>query len=62
MKKNVGSADRVVRIVLGVAILAAGLLSQSWWGLVGLLLLATAALGVCPAYLLFGLNTVGKKP
>jgi hypothetical protein len=51
-----------VRIVLGVAILAAGLLSQSWWGLVGLLLLATAALGVCPAYLLFGLNTVGKKP
>jgi len=57
MKLNVGSSDRVIRIVVGVAICAAGWYYHSWWGLVGLVPLATAAIGWCPAYLPFGLST-----
>lgn len=57
MKANVGGADRVARAVVGLAILGAGLYLQSWWGLVGLVPLATAVVGFCPAYLPFGLST-----
>lgn len=63
MKTNVGSADRIARIILGVALLGAGYFFRSNWGLIGLVPLATAALGWCPAYLPFGLSTCRiKKP
>lgn len=63
MKTNVGSADRIARITLGVALLGAGYFFRSYWGLIGLVPLATAALGWCPAYLPFGLSTCRiKKP
>jgi len=63
MKKNVGMIDKVVRIVIGVAIIAAGLYYQSWWGLVGLLPLATAFAGCCGLYSLLGISTckTGQK-
>jgi len=57
MKLNVGSADRVIRIVVGVAICAAGWYYHSWWGLIGLVPMVTAAIGWCPAYLPIGLST-----
>jgi hypothetical protein len=57
MKLNVGSADRVIRIVVGVAICAAGWYYHSWWGLIGLVPIVTAAIGWCPAYLPIGLST-----
>jgi len=57
MKKNMGNADRVIRGILGVAILAAGYYFKSWWGLIGLIPLGTAFVSVCPAYLPFGLST-----
>jgi hypothetical protein len=57
MKLNVGSADRVIRIVVGVAICAAGWYYHSWWGLIGLVPIITAAIGWCPAYLPIGLST-----
>ena len=57
MKLNVGSADRVIRIVVGVAICAAGWYYHSWWGLIGLVPIATAAIGWCPAYMPLGLST-----
>jgi hypothetical protein len=57
MKKNMGSADRVIRGILGVAILAAGYYYQSWFGLIGLVPLATAFVSCCPAYLPFGIST-----
>jgi hypothetical protein len=57
MKLNVGSADRVIRIVVGVAICAAGWYYHSWWGLVGVVPIVTAAIGWCPAYLPLGLST-----
>jgi hypothetical protein len=57
MKRNVGSADRVIRIALGLVIGAAGLYFQSWLGLIGLVPIATGLIGWCPAYLPFGLST-----
>ncbi len=57
MKLNVGSADRVIRIVVGVAICAAGWYYHSWWGLIGIVPIVTAAIGWCPAYLPIGLST-----
>ena len=61
MVRNVGGVDRVVRVVLGVAILAAGLYYKSWWGAIGIVPLLTAALGTCPAYLPLGLSTCAVK-
>ncbi len=60
MKANVGTIDRVIRAVLGVALLSLIFVlegSARWWGLVGLVPLGTAVLGWCPAYLPFGWNT-----
>jgi len=57
MKTNVGSIDRVLRVVLGLGLLVAGLVTQSWWGLIGIIPLGTAAIGWCPVYLPFGLST-----
>ncbi len=57
MKKNVGSIDRGIRVLLGLVLIAAGVYYQSWWGVVGILPLFTGSIGRCPAYLPFGLST-----
>lgn len=61
MTTNVGSLDRVIRVLLGLSILAAGYFYQNWFGLIGLVPLGTALLGWCPAYLPFGITTCKKK-
>ena len=61
MLKNVGKADRIIRLLLGIAILAAGWVYQSWWGLIGLIPLGTAAISYCPPYHLLGISTRGKS-
>jgi len=61
MTCNMGKADRVLRAVGGVIILALGLYFQSWWGLVGLIPLATSLVGWCPAYAPFGISTRGSS-
>ena len=60
MERNVGGVYRGIRIVGGLALLSLVVLLDGparWWGLVGLLPLATGALGWCPAYLPFGIRT-----
>jgi Protein of unknown function (DUF2892) len=57
MKVNIGTVDRVIRGIVGVVIIGLGIRSQSWWGLIGLLPLLTAAVRFCPAYVPFGLST-----
>jgi len=60
MQKNVGSVDKVVRIVIGLGLLGFALLSDSaarWWGLVGVVPLLTAAMGNCPLYSILGMST-----
>ena len=60
MTCNVGGADRVLRFIGGIAIIGVGLWLQSWWGLIGLVFLATAILKWCPAYLPVGVSTAPK--
>jgi predicted RND superfamily exporter protein len=61
MKKNVGSIDRIFRIVLAIIVFALGIIFQSWWGLLGLIPLFTAFFSWCPAYLPFGISTCKVK-
>ncbi len=57
MKKNIGQIDQILRIVVGVAIIGAGIFYKNWLGVVGVIPLATALLGWCPLYLPLGLST-----
>lgn len=61
MKKNVGKTDKSLRIVLGLVILVAGLVTKSWWGLVGLIPLGTAFINWCPLYVPFKISTRRKS-
>lgn len=61
MKYNIGKADYVVRITLGITIVAGGLYLNSWWGLIAIAPLATVFTGVCPLYSFFGINTRRSK-
>ncbi len=60
MKCNVGKTDKVIRVIAGLAIGAAGFYFKSWWGLVGFIPLFTALIGWCPLYLPFGIKTCKK--
>ena len=60
MKKNIGKYDRVIRIVLGIVIIALGFYFKSFLGLIGLIPLVTATFGFCPLYSPFGLSTKEK--
>lgn len=57
MKQNIGSIDKTLRITLGIALLILGWFMKSWFGLIGLVFIATAIVGICPAYLPFGFSS-----
>lgn len=57
MKKNVGGADKYLRLIAGLVIIALGLIYGSWWGLIGIIPVFTGLTGWCPAYLPFGIST-----
>ncbi|HZM35680.1 MAG TPA: DUF2892 domain-containing protein [Burkholderiales bacterium] len=60
MKRNVGTVDRVIRIVAGLVLLSLVFIVEGnarWWGLVGLLPLATGLVGRCALYMPLGLDT-----
>mgnify|MGYP006307263527 CR=1 FL=1 len=61
MTCNMGSTDRIIRGVVGIAVLGAGYYFQSLWGLIGLIPLVTALIGWCPAYVPFGISTASKE-
>ena len=61
MNKNVGSTDRVIRVIVGVVIIAAGVIYHSWWGAIGAIPILTAIVGWCPPYAMLGINTCKKQ-
>jgi len=62
MKLNVGGIDRILRIVVGLALVAwAALLGGPVWAWIGIVPLATGAVGFCPLYPLLGMNTCPMK-
>jgi len=57
-KRNVGTIDRVFRIVLGLILIALVFTGpQTPWGWIGIVPLATGFMRTCPLYTLFGLST-----
>jgi predicted transporter len=50
MKKNIGGIDRSIRFILGLLIIGAGIYFKSYWGLVGIVMVATALFRFCPLY------------
>jgi len=66
-EKNVGMIDRVVRIILGIALIAVFVLNMVAvpWSylvvLIGIIALATGVFGTCALYSLMGMNTLEKK-
>ena len=63
MTRNEGNADRAVLAVAGIALIGltlAGTIGP--WGWIGIVPLATAAIGWCPLYSVLGMNTCGVKP
>lgn len=62
MKINEGSLDRILRVVAGLALIAwAALFGGPVWAWIGLLPLATGAVGMCPLYAMLGINTCPVK-
>jgi hypothetical protein len=61
MKANVGSSDKIIRIILGIVIIAAGFYFKSWFGLIGIVPLLTAFVSFCPLYSVIGVNTCKVK-
>lgn len=62
MTKNIGGIDRILRTVVGLTLIAlAATGAVGWWGYLGVVPLATAAMGWCPPYSLFGWSTCAAK-
>ncbi len=62
LSKNEGRIDRLVRIVIGLAVLSLVVVGpKTPWGLLGLIPLATGIVGSCPAYSIFGINTCSLR-
>lgn len=64
MTRNIGNVDRTIRIIVGLGLLSLIFFLEGnarWWGLVGILPIATASLGYCPPYRWLGINTCEKK-
>jgi len=61
LKTNVGTSDRIIRLILAVAIGGAGFYFSSWFGLIALIPLVTAFVRWCPVYAPLGLSTCGKE-
>ena len=57
MKTNVGGADKILRIVAGIALLAWAVFGGPVWAWIGIVPLATGLIGWCPDYTMLGMNT-----
>lgn len=62
MKKNMGTIDRILRIIVGVALITYGILNQSWIGFIGIIPILTALVRFCPLYTMFGMSTCKIEP
>lgn len=58
MQANVGGIDKVMRIIVGVVLMAAAATGMvGWWGWLGVIPLLTGLFNFCPAYTLLGIKT-----
>lgn len=65
MTKNMGTIDRVIRIVIGLGLLWYALMAPAtgynWIGWIGVVPLVTSLAGVCPLYSILGVSTCAAK-
>ncbi|MCB1508029.1 MAG: DUF2892 domain-containing protein [Hyphomicrobiaceae bacterium] len=66
MAKNIGTVDRILRVIVGIGLIAFALagpaeIAWKWIGWIGIVPLVTAAIGSCPLYSLIGLSTCPVK-
>ncbi|UCD67563.1 MAG: DUF2892 domain-containing protein [Betaproteobacteria bacterium] len=64
MTSNMGNADRVIRLIAGIALFSLFFVLEGgarWLGLVGVVLILTSSVSFCPLYKLLGLSTTGTK-
>jgi len=61
MKLNVGGIDRVLRIAAGLGLVGWAAMGGPVWAWIGVVPLATGAIGWCPVYPLLGMNTCPMK-
>lgn len=60
LKANIGTSDRLLRLVLGIGLVAFGFYARRWLpvaGIIGGILIGTSTIKWCPAYVPFGLTT-----
>ncbi len=58
MTRNEGNIDRVLRVIVGLALLSIVFVGpQTLWGLIGIIPLATGLVGICPLYAMLGIRT-----
>jgi hypothetical protein len=65
MTTNVGTVDRVIRVIVGIALIALALgympnVAPQVWGWVGVIPLLTGLFGTCPLYSMLGMNTCSR--
>ncbi|MBV8537692.1 MAG: DUF2892 domain-containing protein [Alphaproteobacteria bacterium] len=64
MRENIGPRDRVLRVVVGLAVLSTLFWVEAsirWFGLIGLVPIGTALFGTCPLYTALGLTTYPEE-
>lgn len=62
MTQNVGTLDRALRVLIGLALLSLIFIGpQTLWGLIGLIPLVTGLVGSCPLYSLLGVRTCSSS-
>ncbi|MEI8199830.1 MAG: DUF2892 domain-containing protein [Eubacteriales bacterium] len=62
--KNMGNIDRIIRLVVGAGLFSLLFVVNNNWkylGILGIILLLTSAVGVCPLYMPFKITTLKKK-
>ena len=57
MKTNIGGVDKILRILVGIALIGWGVYAHNWLGAIGAIPLLTGLLGWCPLYTLVGMST-----
>lgn len=61
MTCNMGKTDKRIRFVIGIVIAVLGIYFKSWWGLLAIVPLGTAAIGWCALYVPFKISTAKKQ-
>ncbi len=58
---NIGKIDKFLRVLIGFIIMGYGVYDKNFWGMIGLVPIATAAIDFCPLYAIFKINTGCKS-